>query len=219
MKQDIQNYEHPYLTVDGVVLCYRNGIEVLLVRRSEQPEQGKWSLPGGFMNIDQCLDQTLERKVAEKTGVSGFYREQLKTYDALDRDPRGRILSVAYLALIRGEEVPGAWFHMNGNTLEKDTVKICVSDLAFDHGQILLDALDRMKNKLWYSDLVKYLLPEQFTIREAKTLFSLLGGRPTSMFRRDLGARVIEMEAAYATRQGRGRPAALFRWNPDWKGD
>ena len=102
----IEEYAHPYVTVDAIVFrFYNEKLQVLLTKRADDCdiERGKWSLPGGFCSIDMRLDTTLEKKLVEKTGIStltsGFYYEQLKTYDGIDRDLRGRIISVAYLCL------------------------------------------------------------------------------------------------------------------------
>lgn len=215
----IHSYMHPYVAVDGAVLRYHNGAEVLLTKRQSAPQKGAWSLPGGFLDIDKRIDHTLLEKVEKKTGVSGYYMEQLKTYDTLDRDSRGRILSVAYLALIHNNTAAGNWFRIDGETLIGKEETIRFDDLAFDHGVILRDALDRLSNKLWYSDLPRYLLPEQFTVREAQQMFEEFGQQKRTSFRRYLGARVVETGDIRTYGAEGGRPAALLRWNNEWKGD
>ena len=214
-KGDIRNYEHPFVAFDGVVLrCQKEHLEVLLVQRTEPPEAGKWSLPGGFMDIDRRLDETLLSKVSEKTGVTGYYMEQLKTYDAIDRDSRGRILSVAYLALTNDIHGCGDWFQMNGNKLSYGETALDRADLAFDHGDILRDAVERLAGKLWYSELARHLLPEEFTIREAWALFDAIEqkGHSITNFKRDIKNRIIETGNVRVYAEGRGRPAALYRW-------
>lgn len=211
---EIEKYEHPYVTVDGVVLrFFDRQLEVLLIQREKPPEQGKWGLPGGFVDVDKLLDKSLQLKVSGKTAVSGFYMEQLKTYDALDRDPRGRVLSVAYLALTNRQVAAGEWFALKKRSLVRGETKLSYRDLAFDHGQIIQDALERLAGKLWYSDLPKYLLPDEFTISDASRLCELLEGRETTMLLRKLGDRVTKTGAVRpANKETGGRPAALFRW-------
>jgi len=207
----LSDYQHPYVTVDGVVLRFQNArLEVLLVTRDD----GKIALPGGFLDIDKTLDEALEQKVFQKTGIKGFYMEQLKTYDALDRDPRGRILSVAYLAFLNKQtddsELPDdvRWCPIIGNG--------SAWELAFDHEQILADGLQRLKNKFFYSDLPGYLLQAEFTALEGKELWGCLSGHSTFNVHRFFNPRTIETGK---TAETKGRPAALLRWKWGWNDD
>lgn len=205
----IGQYEHPYLTVDGVIL--RNAgdcLEVLLDRRSD--EFGEWSLPGGFVPVDKLAEDVLRRKVKEKTSVSITFAEQLRTYDALDRDPRGRVISVAYLCLTNRKD-PGNWFAIRGDILVCNDLIVPIDNLAFDHGQILRDALVRLSGKLWWTDLAMYLLPESFLIREISDLFEVIEGKKTGMIKRQLGPRIEEVGS---DNQTGGRPAKMYRWVP-----
>lgn len=209
----IQSYDHPFITVDGVVFRFKDErLEVLLVLRDSEPESGKWSLPGGFMDIDKRLDEALLTKVSQKTGVTGYYMEQLMTYDAPDRDPRGRILSVAYLALTHDLNAVGDWFQMDGGALRRGDESFPFSRLAFDHGNILQDAITRLLGKFWYSDLPKYLLQPEFTAREALLLYDALGGHTHNNFKRRLAAYIEETGNIRQYGRGGGRPAAMFRW-------
>ena len=216
MDQKMFQYEHPFLTVDGIILRVKNGcVEVLLTERND--EFGKWALPGGFVAIDKLAVDTLREKVLNKVHFSTFYAEQLKTYDALNRDPRYRVFSIAYLCLTNDIEASGNWFQVTGTGLQKTDVFLSFSDLSFDHGQMIQDALLRLKNKLWWSDIVRWLLPEKFRISEAQEVFSIIEGKKTDMFRRQMGNRIKEDGMVHT----KGRPAALFRWNDEWsqKGD
>lgn len=209
MDLPIKSYDHPYLTVDGVILRYfQKHLEVLLLHR--QGEYPGWALPGGFVNIDQIAEDTLRRKVKEKTDFEIGHAEQLKTYDALDRDPRGRIISMAYLCLTHNEDESGLWFQIDSKEkkLTNGEASISFSDLCFDHGEILEDALIRLKGKLWWSDLPKYLLPERFVLRDIDGLFQTIEGKETNMLKRQLGKRIREV----GTSNTRGRPAKAYMW-------
>lgn len=209
----IYEYEHPYLTVDCVLFRLREKLEVLLHRRCD--EFGEYALPGGFVGIDQLAEDVLREKVWKKTGADGYYFEQLRTYDALDRDPRGRVVSMAYIGLTQNQEEMPGWFQVDRagemlTSVNNPSVKVPFQVLGFDHSQILKDALDRLGGKLWWSDLPGRLLPEIFTIRQVDDLFFELEGKRTGMLRRQLGDRVIEVGTISGTG---GRPLKTYRWN------
>lgn len=180
--------------------------------RDAEPEAGKWSLPGGFMDIDKRLDETILEKVAQKTGVSGFYMEQLMTYDALDRDPRGRILSVSYLALTNELGASGDWFQVDGDVLRRGHEDFPFASLAFDHRKILQDAITRLLGKFWYTDLPRFLLQPEFTVRDVQSLYGALGGLTHNNFKRKLSAYTEATGNFRDYGQEGGRPATLFRW-------
>jgi 8-oxo-dGTP diphosphatase len=139
------DYPHPAVTVDIVVI--RNGggePQVLLIRRAQEPFKGKWALPGGFVDIDEDLERAARRELEEETGLKGIPLKQLHTFGAVDRDPRERVISVAYLALVSeavearaGSDAAAAdWFPL-----------AALPALAFDHGEILDLAKQRVKPK------------------------------------------------------------------------
>lgn len=217
LTHDLANYQHPYVTVDGVLFRIRNvKLEVKLV---QQPKlDGQWSLPGGFVSVNRLAVDTLQEKMQEKANVSGFYAEQLQTYDALDRDERGRVISIAYLCLTNDmAEAPGWFTYMDGK-LSRDSLTLSPADLAFDHGQIIQDARQRLVNKLWYSDLAKYLLPDIFKISDAQKIYEMLEDvNYFSNFKRKLGNRVVEV--GEKTKESvPGRRAELYRWATTQKG-
>lgn len=213
-KSDIFNYEHPFVTVDGIILRFRNNaLEVLLMKRDTDPEKGRWSLPGGFVGVDARMEDTLRQKVLDKTGVSGFYMEQLKTYDAFQRDPRGRVLSVAYLCITNQQNQPGCWFRPGKFELEgPDGEKIPYGDLAFDHGFIIHDALERLRGKLWYTDIMRHFLPDEFTILQVQTLCEAIEGKKNTNLRRRLEGRIDDTGNIKEYGAKGGRHAALYRW-------
>ncbi|NMB95637.1 MAG: NUDIX hydrolase, partial [Clostridiaceae bacterium] len=183
------------------------GLKVLLVKRDEEPFNGEWSLPGGFVDVNVGIEQAARNKVAQKTGVENLYMEQLYTYgNELDRDPRGRVISIAYLALLNKENIQqntdsntkeSQWFWVmikNGQLLYSTDGKgyylIDNLKIAFDHKKILQDALERLKNKVLYTDVAFQLLPELFTMRELQDIFELLHGKTIYSFRRFIESKV-----------------------------
>lgn len=202
------------------------GLKVLLVKRDEEPFNGEWSLPGGFVDVNVGIEQAARNKVAQKTGVENLYMEQLYTYgNELDRDPRGRVISIAYLALLNKENIQqntdsntkeSQWFWVmikNGQLLYSTDGKgyylIDNLKIAFDHKQILQDALERLKNKVLYTDVAFQLLPELFTMRELQDIFELLHGKTIYSFRRFIESKVIETELISDGKAH--RPAKLYR--------
>ena len=219
--ETIKKYDHPYVTVDAVIFRFMNEhLQILLSKRSDnsEVEGGKWCLPGGFCGVESRLMDTLEKKVLEKTGISpcsaGFYVEQLKTYDGINRDSRGRIISVAYLCLTNNSSLGGCWFTVDrtSKTLMNDTLTISFDELAFDHGDMVWDAVIRLAGKLWYTDIVQHLLPPKFTLRESQILCEAVEGFKTNNIGRKFG-RKIEGTGSYMTYGAEGgRPAELYRW-------
>lgn len=204
------------ITADPVVFAPREArLCVLLIPRGEAPYLGCWSLPGGFMNPEEEPEETAQRKLTEKTGIGRTYLEQLATYGSPRRDPRGWIPSVAYLALIesavlREDESEARWFPVNA-----------LPPLAFDHSQIVRDGIERLRGKLWYSNIAVALLPERFTLMEARRLYEAISGvrYEVSNFRRalELSGTIRPTEDV---RQGpAGRPARLYEFvekTPSW---
>ncbi len=212
LKNDLELYQHPYVTVDGVLLRTRDShLEVKLIQPSKL--NGQWSLPGGFVFIDKLAIDTLREKMSEKANVSGFYAEQLQTYDALARDERGRIITIAYLCLTNDFSDFDGWFSIISNEdLAREDMAVKLDDLAFDHGQIIRDAKERLTNKLWYSDLPKYLLPEAFRMSDAQKLFEMLeGSNYQNNFRRLIGNRLVEVGRDDSGLR-KGPKARLYSW-------
>lgn len=211
------------LAADAVVFTLVDErLHVLLYRRGEEPQRGVWSLPGGFVDIrEETSEQTARRKLHEKTGVTRAYLEQLRTYDAVDRDSRGRIPSVAYLALVDPSSLPegddAAWWPVDD-----------LPQLIFDHAQMISDGLQRLRGKLWWSNIAMGLLPERFTIREAQLVYQALSGREfnrANFERKFRGLGLIQPTDERRT-EGRGRPAKLYEyvsrepaWVPDYGAD
>lgn len=209
--------ECPAVTVDVIVFSLREGrLEVLLVQRAHPPCKGKWAIPGGFIQMDETLDEAALRELEEETGVRDVYLEQLYTFGDPKRDPRGRTVTVAYFALIP----PGAAREPKGGDDASEARWWPVDrlpDLAFDHGKILDYALTRLRYKLEYTAVGFQLLPAEFTLSELQTAYEIILGEgldKRNFRRRILEAGVLEDTRRYRT-AGEGRPAKLYRYRDD----
>jgi 8-oxo-dGTP diphosphatase len=166
-------YARPALTVDCAVFGFDEGeLKVMLIQRDLPPFEGKWALPGGFVRVDETLDDAARRELEEETGISKVYLEQLYTFGALDRDPRERVVSVAYYALVK------LGIHsIKATTDARNAAWFAVSDLpklAFDHDRILAMALERLKGKVRYQPIGFELLPLKFTLSELQHLYEAI---------------------------------------------
>ncbi|MER3553538.1 MAG: NUDIX hydrolase [Meiothermus sp.] len=165
-------FERSSVTVDVVILTLREGrLEVLLVKRAEHPFKGFWSLPGGFVGMKESLDAAAARVLRDKGGLEGVFLEQLYTFGNPERDPRMRILSVAYYALVEAGKIrnlaqDSAFFEIGK-----------VPELAFDHAEILEMALSRIRGKLEYVPIGFELLPERFSLRQLQEVHETILGR------------------------------------------
>lgn len=166
-------YARPALTVDCVVFGFDEGeLKVMLIQRDLPPFEGKWALPGGFVRVDETLDQAALRELEEETGINKVYLEQLYTFGALERDPRERIVSVAYYALVKL-----GLHNIKATTDARSAAWFAVSDLpklAFDHDRILTLALERLKGKVRYQPIGFELLPPKFTLSELQHLYEAI---------------------------------------------
>lgn len=204
------------------------GIQVLLTKRTIEPFMGRWSIPGGFVDIDKDIYEAAKNKLYMKTGIDNLYMEQLYTYGAPNRDERGRVVSVAHLALVQKENIDMhdcAWFWV---IPERDTsgkvTNICVQsengmyatqDLAFDHKQILIDAVNRVINKIEYTDVAFNFVPEYFTVKELEMVFQSFLGRKIQGFRRKMGDRIITTKIMKDDGSAH-RPAELYKKNENY---
>jgi 8-oxo-dGTP diphosphatase len=209
-------YPRPALTVDVVIFTLREDrLHVLLIRRAENPYEGMWALPGGFVKIDESLDEAAYRELGEETGLREAYLEQLYTYGDPQRDPRGRVVTVSYFALIPADapllavacsEISEAgWFPAEE-----------IPHLAFDHAEIIAYALRRLRYKLEYTAAGFELLPGEFTLSEIQRTYEMILGE--KLDKRNFRRRILEagiIEATNQMRTGEGRPARLYRYRED----
>lgn len=204
----------PAVTVDVVIFTLRdNDLQVLLIKRGHLPFRGRWALPGGFVQVDESLEAAARRELAEETGVTNVYLEQLYTFGEPERDPRGRVISVAYIALVP------APLAVHGSSDAGDAAWLSVSELpplAFDHTAIVQYALTRLRYKIEYSAVGFRLLPPEFTLSELQKAYEIILGEPLD--KRNFRRRIIEaavIEPLDQVRSGEGRPARLYRFRPD----
>lgn len=162
------------VAVDIIIITPENGhIKILLIRRKNDPYKGKWALPGGFVKEKEELIDAAERELKEETGVSGVNLEQLYAFGGVERDPRGRVVSVAYIALQPKETIVRA----DTDAMDADWFPIYdLPELAFDHDEIVNHALTWLKHKLEHSQICRYLLPEKFTIDELQLVYEAVLG-------------------------------------------
>ena len=163
-------YPRPALTVDCAVFGYdERELEVLLIQRDKSPFEGRWALPGGFVQMGEPLEEAARRELEEETGVGKVFLEQLYTFGEVDRDPRERVVSVAYYALVRLSD-----HRIRAATDARNAAWFAVSEvptLAFDHERILEMALARLKGKVRYQPIGFELLPQKFTLTELQRLY------------------------------------------------
>ncbi len=210
------SYEHPRgaLTVDCVVFGLdEEELKVMLIQRDLPPFCGKWALPGGFVHLNETLEEAARRELEEETGLSGVFFEQLYTFGAVKRDPRERVVSVAYYALVNlgdhriqaaSDARDAGWFGVHDG-----------SSLAFDHAEILQMALERLRGKLRYQPIGFELLPRKFTLSQLQHLYELVLER--ELDKRNFRKRVMAMDLLIETdevEQGVAhRAARMYRFD------
>ncbi|MBT2477103.1 NUDIX domain-containing protein [Streptomyces sp. ISL-94] len=221
---DPHAYEPFAVTVDLAVFTVRGGrLHVLLIRRGQEPYEGAWALPGGFLLPRESAEAAARRELAEETGLSQavvatLHLEQLRTYSEPDRDPRMRVVSVAFTALVPDLPEPAA--QGGGDAAHARWVPVGeVPELAFDHAAILADARARTGSKLEYTCLATAFCPPEFTLGELQSVYETVWDtvldRPN--FRRKVLATPGFVEAVPGAARltgGRGKPAALYRPGP-----
>jgi 8-oxo-dGTP diphosphatase len=187
------SYEYPRaaLTVDCVVFGLDDeDLKVLIIQRDLPPFEGKWALPGGFVRLDETLEEAARRELQEETGIENVYLEQLYTIGELDRDPRERVVTVAYYALVKlsdhrvqaaTDARSAAWFAIDD-----------VPPLAFDHEKILGMAHERLRGKVRYQPIGFELLPAKFTLRQIQHLYEVVLDRPLD--KRNFRKKILGMD-------------------------
>jgi 8-oxo-dGTP diphosphatase len=207
-------FPRPALTVDCVVFGFDGGeLKVLLIQRDLTPFRGSWALPGGFVRVDESLDEAALRELREETGVRDVFLEQLYTFGRPDRDPRERVVSVAYYALVAlDRHVPHA------STDARNAAWFCVSDLptlAFDHDEIVAVAVQRLKGKVRYQPIGFELLPAKFTLSQLQRLYETVLERPLDKrnFRKKILGMGLLIELDEIEQDVAHRAARLYRFD------
>lgn len=226
---DASKYPRPSLAVDVVLLTVAaDGLRTLLIQRTEQPQRGLWAIPGGFVRTDESLDDAAQRVLATKVGLDDAFIEQLYTFGEPARDPRTRVISVTYYALVeigRLESIAAARPELGVSLAAvrtddstRTTHALDASGeplpLAFDHEHILSAAIERVRGKLDYAPIGFELLPDTFTLLELRRVHEAILGRPLNKdsFRRTVLDRgLVEATGRRATGLGH-RPPALYRF-------
>lgn len=170
-KKYCYKYPHPAVTTDCVIFGFDGTkLQILLIERGIEPYKGKWAFPGGFLNPDETAEVGALRELQEETGLTGAYIEQFHTFTNPDRDPRERVITIAYYALVKIQEVKGGddaarakWFGLDE-----------VPQLAFDHDMILREALSRLRERIHFKPIGFELLPEKFTMKELQSLYEAI---------------------------------------------
>lgn len=280
-KYDASIYERPSVTVDMLIFTvvdeekenYRKlpekSLKLLMVKRGVHPYIGQWALPGGFVTEDESIDEAALRELKTETNIDDVYMEQLYTWGDVNRDPRTRVISCSYMALVdcrslevkAGDDADDArWFNVRYSVLEekktileKDfvfekVVKITLSNdkdileaiikviekysgktamverevivsngIAFDHAEMIQYAVERLRNKIDYTDIAFNLMPELFTLSELQQVYEVTLGKEllSAAFRRKIADMV--METNQFTKDAGHRPAKLFKFNPHWR--
>ncbi|KRE48915.1 NUDIX hydrolase [Paenibacillus sp. Soil724D2] len=280
-KYDASIYERPSVTVDMLIFTvvdeenenYRKlpekSLKLLMVKRGVHPYIRQWALPGGFVTEDESMDEAALRELKTETNINDVYMEQLYTWGDVNRDPRTRVISCSYMALVdckslevkAGDDADDArWFNVRYSVLEekktmleKDfmfekVVKMTLSNdkdileaiikviekysgktarverevivsngIAFDHAEMIQYAVERLRNKIEYTDIAFNLMPELFTLSELQQVYEVTLGKEllSAAFRRKIADMV--METNQFTKDAGHRPAKLFRFNPNWR--
>lgn len=211
---DVNRYERPSVTVDVVIFSLIDDrLKVLLIKRKQWPFQGMWAIPGGFVKMDESLEEAAARELAEETGVQDVYIEQLYTFGEPDRDPRTRVITVAYFAVVPSDAITA---HQAGSDAEATAWHEMgkLPELAFDHREILEYALTRLRYKLEYTTVGFELLPDVFTLSELQHAYEIILGEGLDKrnFRRKILQSGILDDTGKKKREGEGRPAQLYRY-------
>ena len=210
------SYEYPRaaLTVDCVVFGLDDeDLKALLIQRDLPPFEGHWALPGGFVRLDETLEDAARRELSEETGLERVYLEQLCTIGDIDRDPRERVVTVAYYALVKlsdhrvhaaTDAREAAWFAIDD-----------LPDLAFDHEKILAMAHERLRGKVRYQPIGFELLPERFALRQLQHLYEVILDRPLDKrnFRKKILSMDILIELDEVETDVAHRAARLYRFD------
>ena len=208
-----EDYPRPSVTVDVAILTLVEGdLRILLVKRRNWPFEGRWAIPGGFINMDESLEHAARRELEEETNVSDIYLEQLYTFGDPGRDPRTRVITVVYYALIdaarlnvqaASDAADAQWFSIYH-----------LPEMAFDHQQIIDYVMERLRGKLEYTTIGFQLLAPEFTLSELQAVYEAILAHALDKrnFRKKILSTDILEETDKTKMEGPHRPARLYRF-------
>ena len=210
-------YETPLVTVDIVLFTVlHNSLNVLLIQRRQPPFDNMWAIPGGFIHTGETLEQAASRRLLEETSVRNIYLEQLGSFGAPNRDPRARVITVAYYALVSAERLH---LEASANALDVGWFNVNkLPELAFDHRDIVQNALKTLRTNLEETSLAFQLLPEKFTLTELQRVYELILGISLDKrnFRKKILATELLFDVGETKMEGYHRPAQLYSFrNPE----
>lgn len=214
---DPSEFEHPSVTVDIIIFTVKDDdLKVALIKRSNWPFEGEWALPGGFIDMEHSLETSAERVLHEKTGVeSEVFLEQLYTFGEPDRDPRKRVITVSYFALVNSEDVDLQ------QTGEVESISwhsaYDLPELGFDHREIIDYAVKRLRWKLEYNTAVFSLLPEKFTLSELQNTYEIILNEELDKrnFRKKIHKHDLVQFTGEKEKDVSHRPAKLYKANKE----
>ena len=207
-------YPHPAVTTDCVLFGF-NGerLQVLLIERGIEPFKGRWAFPGGFLKMDETAEEGAKRELKEETGLENAYIQQLHTFSAPNRDPRERVITIAYYALVKIQEVKGGDDAASARWFPLDEIP----PLAFDHDYILRMATQRLREQIHFQPIGFELLPEKFTIKELQSLYEAILG--INFDRRNFAKKMLHLEILTELNETvwptPKREARLYKFNSD----
>jgi 8-oxo-dGTP diphosphatase len=205
---------NPGVTIDVVIFTVENAeLKALFIERAGDPFKGAYALPGGFVHRGETSLQTAERILHDKAGVTNVYIEQLYTFDAPDRDPRGQVFTVSYFALVPREKIK---IEKHGMTEHPEFISLHkLPTLAFDHKKILSYAHTRLANKLLYTNIAYSLLPKLFTLTELQKTYEIILDK--KLDKRNFRKKYLQLNLLEASNEkssgGRQRPALLYSFS------
>lgn len=204
------------VTVDVVIFTIKSGkLQVLLGKRANEPFKGKWAIPGGFIGLSENLDDAALRILKEKTNIQNIYLEQLYTFGDPLRYPNARVITCAYFALIRSDDLELAFEEISEITDVQWHTVYELPPLAFDHKEIIEYSLKRMRERLEFCPIAFQLLPTKFTLTELQKSYELILGKELDKrnFRKKILSSNILKELKETTKSGSKRPAMLYSFN------
>ena len=210
---DVTKFERPSVTVDVLLFTINEGkLKLLLIKRNESPFEGMWALPGGFVKMDESLEDAAKRELLEESGVKNVFLEQLYTFGDPKRDPRTRVITVTYFALSEDRD-----WELNSTTDASEASFFDIDnlpDLAFDHDKIIRYGIERLRNKIGYSNLAFGLLPDEFSLSNLQDVYQIILGKEIDKrnFRKKMLATGLLSPTPKKQAKGAHRPALLYKF-------